>query len=100
MNKNSSEQEKDYSFEGRIEKSVPQDHRLSSLASLVMPNGDPRDGFFYPTLTLRIDSYITCLAGKYRGRWADGSVGGTVCGYWSVVRSLGTCRYTGRWVGR
>ena len=26
-------------------------------ASLVMPNGDPRDGFFYPTLKLMIDSY-------------------------------------------
>ena len=42
-----------------IEKSVPRDHRLSSL-------GKPRDakrrslgGFFYPTLTLLIDSYIT-----------------------------------------
>ena len=23
-----------------------------------MPNGDPRDGFFYPILTLVIDSYI------------------------------------------
>ena len=23
-----------------------------------MPNGDPRDGFFYPTLTLMVDSYI------------------------------------------
>ena len=23
-----------------------------------MPNGDPRDGFFYPTLTIMIDSYI------------------------------------------
>ena len=23
----------------------------------MMPNGDPRDGFFYPTLTLMIDSY-------------------------------------------
>ena len=22
-----------------------------------MPNGDPRDGFFYPTLTLMIDSH-------------------------------------------
>ena len=22
-----------------------------------MPNGDPRDGFFYPTLTLMINSY-------------------------------------------
>ena len=27
-------------------------------ASLVMPNGDPRDGFFYPTLTLMIDFYV------------------------------------------
>ena len=31
-----------------------------------MPNGDPRDGFFYPTLTFMIDSYImspeaTCI---------------------------------------
>ena len=23
-----------------------------------MPNGDPRDGFFYPTLTLMTDSFI------------------------------------------
>ena len=38
-----------------MEKSVPRDHRLSSL---VMPNDDPREGFFYPTLTLMIDSYI------------------------------------------
>ena len=27
-------------------------------ASLVMPNGDPWDSLFYPTLTLMIDSYI------------------------------------------
>ena len=27
-------------------------------ASLVMPKGDPRDRFFYPTLTLLMDSYI------------------------------------------
>ena len=26
-------------------------------ASIVMSNSDPRDGFFYPTLTLMIDSY-------------------------------------------
>ena len=26
-------------------------------ASLVMPIGDPRDGFFYPTLTLIMDTY-------------------------------------------
>ena len=28
-------------------------------ASLVMPNGDPRNGFFYPTRTLMMNSYIT-----------------------------------------
>ena len=27
------------------------------LESLVMPNGNPRDRFFYPTITLIIDSY-------------------------------------------
>ena len=26
-------------------------------ASLMMPIGDPLDGFFYPTLTLMMDSY-------------------------------------------
>ena len=26
-----------------------------------MPNGDPRDGYFYPTLTLMIDSYSMAL---------------------------------------
>ena len=33
----------------------------TSLASHVMPNGDPRDGFFYPTLTLIMDYYIPSL---------------------------------------
>ena len=27
-------------------------------ASLVMPNGDPLDGLFYPTLALMMNSYI------------------------------------------
>ena len=44
-----------YSCEDRIEKSVLLDHRLSSL---LMANGDPWDEFFYPILTLMIDSYI------------------------------------------
>ena len=30
-------------------------------ASLVMPNGDPQDNFFNPTLTLMIDSYNPLL---------------------------------------
>ena len=29
------------------------------MASLVMPNGDPQEGSFDPTPTLKIDSYIT-----------------------------------------
>ena len=39
------------------EKSIPRDHRFQHSASLVMPNGDPWDGCFDPTLTLMIDSY-------------------------------------------
>ena len=58
--KNSGEQEIiHYSREGRIEKSnlslgITVCHRS---ASLVMPSGDPRDEFFYPTLTHMIDSF-------------------------------------------
>ena len=47
-----------YSCEGRIEKSVPRDHRLSSLG---MPCDAKRWSlgliFFYPTPTLKMDSY-------------------------------------------
>ena len=32
-------------------------NQKNTKALLVMPNGDPRDGFFDPTLTHRIDSY-------------------------------------------
>ena len=60
-----------YSCGGRIEKSVPRDHRLSSL-------GKPRDAklwssgqIFYPTLTLMIDSY-TCILVCFAGEdWLD-----------------------------
>ena len=31
-------------------------------AILVMPNGDPRDGFFYPTLRHMINSYTLLIA--------------------------------------
>ena len=30
-----------------------------------MPNDDPLDGFFYPTLTFVIDSYITLISRKF-----------------------------------
>ena len=56
-----------YLCDGRIEKSVPRIHRLSSLGnqSLVMTNGNHLDRFFYHTLTLMIDPYsvegVGCL---------------------------------------
>ena len=34
-------------------------------ASLVMPNGDPQDIFFYPTLTLMMDSYSLEAVSKF-----------------------------------
>ena len=34
-------------------------------ASLVMPIGDPWDGFFYPTLTRMMDSYNFIKGQKY-----------------------------------
>ena len=49
---------KNYLCEGWIEKSIPRDHRLSSLGKPHDAKGsDPRDGFFYPTLTFMRDSY-------------------------------------------
>ena len=44
--------------EGWTAKSVSRDHRLSSLGKPRDGKRDPRDGFFYPTLTLMIDSYF------------------------------------------
>ena len=63
MNENSGEQEKESIIRMRVGQKnlslgIPVCHHS---ASLVMPNGDPGDGFFYPTLTLMIDSYILCL---------------------------------------
>ena len=43
-----------------------------------MPIGDPQDGFFYPTLTLMIDSYKpTLLEHEYRNvdKWPRQMVG-------------------------
>ena len=39
--------------EDGIEKSAPSHHSKC----LMVPNGDPQDGFFYTTLTFMIDSY-------------------------------------------
>ena len=36
-------------------------HKAYPLASLVIPNADLLDGFFYLTFTLMMDSYITKL---------------------------------------
>ena len=59
MNKNSGEQEKESIFRVRVgwknlSLGITVFHHSVSLG---MPNGDPRDRFFYPTLTLMIDSY-------------------------------------------
>ena len=43
-------------------------------ASLVMPNGDPRDVFLYPTLKLIIDSYDTVYKGLDNNRLIIGAV--------------------------
>ena len=54
-----------YSCEGRIENKTSLGITVCHhSASLVMPNGDARDGFLYPTLTLMIYSYILCT-GNY-----------------------------------
>ena len=45
------------SCEGRIEKYVLKITFCHYSASLVMPIGDPRDRFFYPNLTLMMDSH-------------------------------------------
>ena len=44
-----------------MEKSVP-DHHLSCF---VMPKGDTQDNFFYPILTLLIDSDILIFSTEY-----------------------------------
>ena len=46
-----------YLCKGGVEKSVLVITLWHLSASLMMPNGDPQDGFFSPTLTLKIDSY-------------------------------------------
>ena len=63
IKKNSREQEKESNILVRV------GYKSLSLvitvchhsASLVMPKGDPRDGFFYLTLSLMMDSYSTVL---------------------------------------
>ena len=54
-----------YSREGRIENPSLGITVFYHLASLVIPNGDPRDRFSHPTLTLMIDSYIIQYEIKY-----------------------------------
>ena len=43
------------------------------LASLVMPNGGPRDGFSYPTLTLMMASYTCGIKPATSGLHVQGS---------------------------
>ena len=52
-----------------------------------MPNGDPRDGFFYPTLTLMIDSYNVELPESVSSSVL------CVCDQWSHCYCSPTMRY-------
>ena len=58
--KNSGEQEKESIIRVRVGLKNPslEITVCHHSASLMMQNGDPRGGFFYPTLTLMIDSII------------------------------------------
>ena len=60
INKNTGEQEKKTIIRVRVGWKNPSlgITVCHHLASLVMPNSDPRDSFFYPILTLMIDSYV------------------------------------------
>ena len=58
------ERETNYSCEDGIENLSLTINVCHHSASLVMPIGDPRNGFFYPTLTLIMDSFIVTL--KYQ----------------------------------
>ena len=50
-------------FSGKLGKPpFPLEQWALGSASLVMPIGDPLNGFFYPTLTLMIDSFSHILA--------------------------------------
>ena len=51
-----------YSCESGTEKSVLRMTDCHHSASLMMPIGDPQDGFFYPTLILMKDSYSLCVS--------------------------------------
>ena len=46
---------------GQDRKFFPHDHHLSSVGNLVMTIGDPWGVFFYPNLTLMMDSYNIVL---------------------------------------
>ena len=68
-----------YSCENGTEKPVPRDHRLSSL-DFVMPIGDPRDRFFYPTLKL---IWYCCLHVYY-------TIINTSSTTWTAIVSVGS----------
>ena len=65
---------KKYSSECGIEKIILGITNCHHSSSLVMPNGDTRVGFFYPTLTLLVsvseDIGVNCLS-KYLFRGSE-----------------------------
>ena len=69
--KNSSEQEKESIIRVRVGSKNPslEITTCHQSAILVMPNGDPLDGLFYPTLTLLIDSYLSLFLKCFRPQY-------------------------------
>ena len=61
-----------YEYEDGREKSVPREHGLSSLGKPRMPISDTQDGFFYPILTLMMDSYMNIYSRRNKQRRFSG----------------------------
>ena len=61
-------QEKESIIGGRANRKIcpSGSHFCHHSASLVMPKGDPWEGFFYPTLTLMMDSFNFYAGVKFR----------------------------------
>ena len=64
-----------YSCEDKIEKSVPRDHRLSSLGKPRDAKRRPRDGCFYHTFILMIDYYSLAQGQRNDAVESDGLTG-------------------------
>ena len=99
-----SKKKKHGSCEGGIAKSVPRNNVWHHEASLVMPNGNPQDVFFYSTLTLkRHDRFLyssSVRLMKSYGLWMK-SYGLWMKGYGLWMKSYGLwMKSYGLWIKR